>query len=75
MACALKRISNVLNDRPLSVQKSSSEYPEADFLSPITPNILITGRNGRRTLVDCDVNFDELAEERLSYIEELEHAW
>jgi len=75
MACALKRISNVLNDRPLSVQKSSSEYPDADFLSPITPNMLITGRNGRRAPVDRDVNFDELPEERLSYIEELERAW
>jgi len=65
----------VLNNRPLFVLKSRSEYPDADFLSPITPNILITGRNGRRAPVDPDVNFDELAEERLSYIEKLEHAW
>ena len=39
MSCAMKRIANVLNDRPLSVQKSSSEYPGEDFLSPITPNM------------------------------------
>jgi hypothetical protein len=37
--------------------------------------MLITGRNGRRAPVDRDVNFDELPEERLSYIEELERAW
>ena len=75
MACALKRISNVLNDRPLSVQKSTLGYPDADFLSPITPNMLITGRSGSRAPIDRDVNYDELPEQRLSYIEELERAW
>ena len=44
-------------------------------MSPITPNMLITGRNGRRAPVDLDVNLDELPEERLSYIEELERTW
>ena len=75
LACALKRISNVLNDRPLSVQKSSAAYPGTDFLSPITPNMLLTGRNGRRAPVDRDINLDELPEERLSYVEELERSW
>ena len=55
LAFALKRISNVLNDRPLSVQKSSAAYPGTDLLSPITPNILL---NGRRVPVDQDINFD-----------------
>lgn len=37
--------------------------------------MLITGRNGRRAPLDCDINLDELPEERLSYIEELERTW
>ena len=75
MACALKRISNVLNDRPLSVQKSCKEYPDADFLIPLTPNMLLTGRSGREPPIQEDVNFDELSEDRLSFVEELERAW
>ena len=43
LACAVKRVSNVLNDRPLSVQKSSSEYPDQD-------------RNSTRAPIDRDIN-------------------
>ena len=75
LACAVKRAANVLNDRPLSVQKSSSEYPERDFLTPITPNMLITGRNSTRAPIDRDGDCEQLPGERLSYIEELERAW
>ena len=75
MSCAVKRIANVLNDRPLSVQKSMNQYPDADFLSPITPNMLLTGRSGSRAPVERDVNYDEVPEERLSFVEELELAW
>ena len=75
MSCATKRIANILNDRPLSIQKSSSEYPDIDFLSPITPNMLTTGRSGSRAPVERDYAGDELPEERLSYIQELERAW
>ena len=75
MSCAIKRIANVLNDRPLSVQKSCLAYPDADFLSPLTPNMMVTGRSGRRPPIDKDVNFDELPEDRLSFVEELERAW
>ena len=46
MFCAVKHISCILNDRPLSIQKSIKAYPDADFLTPITPNILLTGRSG-----------------------------
>ena len=75
MACALKRISSVLNDRPLSVQKSTKQYPDVDFLTPITPNMILTGRADRRPPVEYDINTDELPEDRLSYVEELERAW
>ena len=43
MACAVKRISSILNDRPLSIQKSIKAYADADFLTPITPNMPLGG--------------------------------
>ena len=75
MSCAVKRIANVLNDRPLSVQKSSNPYPDADLLSPITPNMLITGCSGSRAPVERDTDYDELPRDRLTFVEELELAW
>ena len=75
MACALKRIANILNDRLLSIQKSSKEYPDIDFLTPLTPNMLLTGRAGRQAPVEYQVNGNDLPEDRLSYVEELERAW
>ena len=76
MACAMKRIASVLNDRPLSIQKSVNQYPDADFLCPITPNMLLTGRSGGRAPLQRDVvNFEEIPQDRLSFVEELELAW
>ena len=37
--------------------------------------MLLTGRSGSRAPVDRDVNFDELPQDRLSFVEELEMAW
>lgn len=45
LSCAIKRIANILNDRPVSVQRTKSDAQDEDFLSPLTPNMLITGRN------------------------------
>ena len=73
MSCAMKRIANVLNDRPLSVQKSLSRYTDEDFLTPITPNMLVTGRSGSLSPAACEET--DIADDRLSYIEELEHCW
>ena len=75
MSCALKRIASILNDRPLAIQKSSKPYPDADLLTPLTPNMLVTGRAGGRAPVLQDTGDVDLPEERLSYIEELERAW
>ena len=75
MSCAIKRIANVLNDRPLSVQKSANPYPDADLLSPITPNMLLTGRSGSTAPLERDVDYDELPQDRLTFVEELELAW
>ena len=73
LACAVKRISNILNDRPVSVQRTKSDAQDEDFLSPLTPNMLLTGRNANgppREYVDV-----EEPHMRKSFIEELEAAW
>ena len=44
--CAMKPIANVLKNRPVSAQRTKSYSPDEDFLSPLTPNMLVTGRNG-----------------------------
>ena len=70
---AVKRISNILNDRPVSVQRTKSDAQDNDFLRPLTPNMLITGRNATGPPSDYeDVNDPQL---RKSFIDELEAAW
>ena len=71
--CAIKRISNILNDRPVSVQRTNSDSTDDDFLRPLTPNMLLTGRNANGPPAECtEVDDPHL---RRSFIEELEAAW
>ena len=46
LLCAVKRIANILNNRPISEERTKTDEQEEDFLSPLTPNMLITGRSG-----------------------------
>jgi hypothetical protein len=75
LSCAVKRIANVLNERPLAIQKSRVHRPDHDFLTPITPNMLLTGHSGNHPPVQRNIDYEELPDDRLSYIEELERAW
>ena len=72
MSCAIKRVANALNNRPLSVQKSANPYPDADLLSPITPSMLLTWHSSSTTPLERDVHYDKLP---LTFVEELELAW
>ena len=73
LSCAIKRIGNILNDRPVSVQRSNSASTDEDFLRPLTPNMLLTGRNANGPHVEyTEVEDPHL---RRSFIEELEAAW
>ena len=71
--CAVKRIANVLNHRPLSVQRTKSDGQEVDFLSPLTPNMLVTGRTAGGPPKDCVEEDDPNV--CLSFVHELERAW
>ena len=71
--CAIKRIANILNDRPVSAQRSSSYNSDIDFLTPLTPNMLLTGRNASHP--PCNYADIDDVHLRQSYIEELEGAW
>ena len=73
LSVAVRRIANILNHRPVSVQRTKSDAKDEDFLSPLTPNMLFTWRNGSGPPLDyCEVD-DPRA--RKSFIEELEAAW
>ena len=73
LQCAVKRIANILNHRPVSVQRTKTDAQDDDFLSPLTPNMLITGRTDSGPPKDSVYNDDP--EMRYSYIQELERAW
>jgi hypothetical protein len=73
LGSAIERIGNILNDRPVSVQRSNSASTDEDFLRPLTSNMLLTGRNANGPHVEnTEVEDPHL---RKSFIEELEAAW
>ena len=74
LSCAVKRIANVLNHRPVSVQRTKSDAHDDDFLAPLTPNMLITGRSSDTAPRDC-LNFTDDPHMRKSFLDELEQAW
>ena len=41
LLCAIKRIANILNNCPISVQRTKTDAQDEDFLHPLTPNMLI----------------------------------
>ena len=73
LQCAVKRIANILNDRPVSVQRTKSDSQDDEFLSPLTPNMLVTGRSATGPPKDY-VNVED-PQLNQSFIEELETAW
>ena len=73
--CAIKQIANVLNDRLVSAQRTKSFSPDEDFLSPLTPNMLVTGRNSAGPPQEYVHDYDADPRVRKTYLEDLECAW
>ena len=69
----MKRIANILNHRPVSVQRTKTDAPDEDFLAPLTPNMLLTGRSNDTAPSDYVDTVDPQV--RALFIEELEEAW
>ena len=63
----------MLNNRPVSAQRTNSFSDDDDFLTPLTPNMLITGRNHSGPPQDYIDVVDPKV--RQTYVEELESAW
>ena len=74
MLCAVKRIANILNDRPVSVQRTKTDALDEDFLHPLTPNMLIMGRSSSQPPME-GVHDVEDPHVRMSFIDEIERAW
>ena len=70
---AIKRIANILNHRPVSVQRTKNDTNDEDFLVPLTPNHLILGNNG----TDPPSDYVDVQDPHASrtFIDELERAW
>jgi hypothetical protein len=74
LLCAVKRISNILNNRPISVQRTRTDAQDDDFLHPLTPNsLLMMGNSGAN--LPTTVDEDEDPRIRLPFIDEIERAW
>ena len=66
--CAVKRIANMLNNRPVSVPRTKSYSPDEDFISPLTPNMLVTGHNGLGPSQEYLHEYDTDPRTRKSYL-------
>ena len=69
--CAVKRIANMVNNRPVSAKRTKSYSTYEDFLSPLTPNMLVTGRNGLGPPQEYLYEYDTDPRIRKSYFEDM----
>ena len=67
------KVASVLNSRPISARYGPRHSANPDYLEPLTPNMLLTGRSGvdlpARDFVD-----ERTPSKRIAYKEELEQA-
>ena len=75
LLCAIKRIANILNNRPISVQRTKTDAQDDDFLHPLTPNMLTMMGNSGINPPSAVVEDEEDPRVRFSFINEIERAW
>ena len=69
-----KRVSNILNLRPISAICGPKGGVDPDYLSPLTPNMLLLGR-ANNDIPMKDYEETEVPLARLEYIAEVEALW
>ena len=74
MNTALKKVSSVLNSRPISATCSSKGVIDPDFITALTPNMMLLGR------ANCDIptrKYEDSSSSmaRVAYVEEVVAAW
>ena len=71
METAMKRVSHILNSRPISATSCRKGGVDPDFLTSVTPNMMLIGRANAdaplRDYTDSDLPLD-----RLKYVSEIE---
>lgn len=71
---ALKRVASVLNSRPISATASNKGSLDPDFITALTPNMMLLGRANPKA---CTRTYEDTgtALDRLAYVAELEALW
>ena len=71
---AVKRVANVLNSRPVYAVMGPTGGADPDFIQPLTPNMMLTGRTTRNMPAR---QYEDTSEPlvRLAYVTELEKLW
>lgn len=71
---ALKRVSNILNSRPIYAMMGPTGGADPDYIQRLTPNMLLLARSGQDLpMREYEDTSDPLT--RLSYVMELEKLW
>ena len=74
METALKIIASVANSRPLSARYGPAGGNDPDFLTPLTPNMMLTGRaNSEVPIRDYETSSNPLI--RLEYVQSVVQEW
>ena len=74
METALKIIASVANSRPLSARYGPAGGNDPDFLTPLTPNMMLTGRaNSEVPIRDYETSSNPLI--RLEYVQRVVQEW
>ena len=74
LQASFKKVASILNSRPIYARWGNRGSDDPDYLSPLTPNMLLTGRaNTEIPVRDYDTSDKPLC--RLRYVEECVAQW
>ena len=74
LQCSFKIIASILNSRPIYARWGSRGGLDPDYLSPLTPNMILTGR-ANTELPQLNYCVSDKPLHRLQYVEETVNQW